>query len=53
MMQYTINHNGYKIIIARNYGNTTINAYSATPPVQHFTADTIDEIKKLIDREQN
>lgn len=52
-MRYTINYKGYKIIIAHNYGNTTINAYSATPPVKQFTADTIDEITELIDKEQN
>lgn len=49
-MQYTQDYKGYKIIVARNYGNTTINAYSEAIPVKQFTADTIEEIKTLIDK---
>lgn len=42
-------YKSWHIIIARNYGNTTINAYSDTPPVKQLSADSIESIKTLID----
>ena len=42
-------YKGWHIVVARNYGNTTINAYSDTPPVKQLTASSIKDIKMLID----
>lgn len=41
-------YNGWKIVIGRNF----LNAYTTTPPVKQLTADSIDEIKTLIDKEE-
>lgn len=48
-MEKIIDYGGWKIVVARNYGNTTINAYTTAKPVKHITADTVDDVKKLID----
>lgn len=49
-MQKVIDYKSWHIVIARNYGNTTINVYSDQPPVQHFMAETVESAKQQIDR---
>jgi len=44
-------YKGWHIIIARNYGHTTINAYSDKSPVKHLAANSIQAIKLMIDKE--
>lgn len=52
-MQKVIDYKGWKIVIARNYGNTTINAYTVEMPVKHIPADTLEDVYKLIDEEES
>lgn len=49
-MNYQVNHRGWVIVVARNYGHTTVNAYSRDIPVQQLSADSIPAAKMAIDR---
>ena len=51
-MQVTTNYKNWLIAINRTGNNTIIQAYSKTVPVKQVTADTIDNIKLLIDEGQ-
>lgn len=46
---HTIDYKNWHIVVARNYGHTTVNAYSDKPPVKQLSANNVEDIKILID----
>lgn len=49
-MQTIQSYGDWSIVINRTNGTTVVHGYGEEIPVKQFTADTIEEVKRMIDK---